>query len=288
MRTRRRRARRADPLTKPTRVRAICEELRRSLPDLIPRTERQLFSLLNAVRHIGRYSATETSKGRPAHWDRETLVKVAHQLEAILERETAGRVSVSSFVGLYLRVLHFPADVLSALERGGINLQEATLLARLTHVRLQTDSNSARATRHRVLKAHLDSGGSQNQLRARVREILGESALISSETLAVGMQKSDALLGVDPEDAGHLFFETMKDLFYAIRRFDPDDLDETDIAEFMLSADLLSNTIHSIEQRIKGRSQPRKQHEAFGQEPERGPHPVVDQDAEGRITYGFK
>ena len=38
------------------------------------------------------------------------------RLSAILERETGGRVSVSSFVGLYLRLLRFPADVLSALD----------------------------------------------------------------------------------------------------------------------------------------------------------------------------
>jgi hypothetical protein len=288
IRTIKRRLRRYDPLATPAGVRAVCEELRSRLPTIIPRTEKQLFSLLNAVKHTGRYSATETGKGRPPNWDRQTLMSVSHHLAAILERETGGRVSVSSFVGIYLRVLHFPADIVASIEKGQVNLQEATLLARLTHTRLQTDSNSARAIRRRVLKAHLDSGGSQNQLRMRVREILGESAIISSETLAVGMQRSDALLEVDPEDVRHLFFETMKDLFYAIRRFDPEELDETDIAEFMASADLLSNTIHGIEQRIKTRTQPRKQIQGFSPEPEQKQQPVVERDAEGRIIYRFK
>ena len=287
MRTMKRRARRADPLATPAGVKAVCEELRTCLGDVIPRTERQLFSLLHAVKHFGRYPATETGKGRPAKWDRQTLLKVSRHLAAILERETGGRVSISSFVGLYLRVLHFPADVMSSLERGQINLQEATLLARLTNTGLQTDSNAARAIRRRVLKSHLDSDGSQNQLRIRVREMLGETALISSETLAVGVQKSDALLEVDPEDARHLFFETMKDLFYAIRKFDPDELEDADLTEFMVAADLLSNAIHGIEQRIKGRKEPRKLIQGFASDPEKK-QPVVEEDAEGRVTYRFK
>jgi hypothetical protein len=288
MRTTRRRARKHDPLATAVGVRGVCDELRQRLPDIIPNQDKQLFSLLNAVRHVGRYSATETGKGRPANWERETLLQVSRHLSAILERETGGRVSVSSFVGLYLRLLHFPADVLSALERGEINLQEATLLARLTHGRLQTDSNSARAVRRRVIQAHLASDGSQNRLRIQVQELLGESAILSSETLAVGVQKADALLEVDPEDARHLFFEIMKDLFYAIRRFNPEDLDEADIEEFMASADLVSNTIHGIEQRIKKRSQPKKQLEAFGQEAEKAQKPLVEKDAQGRTIYRFK
>jgi hypothetical protein len=140
--------------------------------------------------------------------------------------------------------------VATALERGQINLQEATLLARLTHERLQSDARGARTIRQQVLKAHLEARGSQNQSRVRVREMLGESALITNETLAAGVRKADALLTVALEDVRHIFFETMKELFYALRSFNPDDLDEADIDEFMAAADLLSNTIHSIERRV--------------------------------------
>jgi hypothetical protein len=140
-----------------------------------------------------------------------------------------------------------------------------------------------------VIEAHLDSNGSQNQLRVRVREILGESGIVSGETLAVGIQKADSLLEVDPEDLRHLFFETMKELFYAMRKFNPEDLDEADIDEFMTSADLLSGAIHSIEQRIKSRSQTKKPLEGFSkeQESEKDQRPVVEKDAQGRITYRF-
>lgn len=248
--------------------------------------------MLNAVRHVNRYSAADTGKGRPAQWERDVLLKVSSHLSAILERETGGRVSISSFVGLYMRVLHFPVDVSSALGRGEVNLQEAMLLSRLNHKKLRTDSNTARSIRRRVIDAHLDSNGSQNQLRVRVREMLGESGIVSSETLAVGIVKADSLLEVDPEDLRHLFFETMKELFYALREFNPEDLDEADIDEIMTSADLLSGTIHSIKQRIKARTrtQTKKPIEGFfkEKEPEQDQRPIVETDAQGRITYRFK
>jgi hypothetical protein len=92
-----------------------------------------------------------------------------------------------------------------SLERGEINLQEAMLLSRINHKKLGTDSNSARAIRRRVIEAHLNANGSQNQLRGRVREILIESGIVSSETLAAGIEKADSVLGLDPEDLRHLF-----------------------------------------------------------------------------------
>jgi hypothetical protein len=137
------------------------------------------------------------------------------------------------------------------------------LLSRINHKKLGTDSNSARAIRRRVIEAHLNANGSQNQLRGRVREILGESGIVSSETLAAGIEKADSLLGLDPEDLRHLLFETVKGPFYAIRKFKPEDLENTDIDEFMTSADILSGTIYSIEQRIKSRNQTKKTLEGF-------------------------
>ena len=40
-------------------------------------------------------------------------------------------MSLSSFIGQYIQVLHFPADVTDALHDGSMNLQEAGLLSRL-------------------------------------------------------------------------------------------------------------------------------------------------------------
>ncbi len=117
-----------------------------------------------------------------------------------------------------------------------------------------------------------------------------DSGIVYSETLAVGIGKADSLLEVDPEDLRHLFFETMKELFYAIRKFNPEDLDEADIDEFMTSADLLSGTIHSIERRIKVRTQTKKPLEGLSKEkePEQDQRPIVERDAQGRIIYRFK
>jgi len=92
--------------------------------------------LFEAVRHIERQSATDTKRGRPARWARKQLLEIASHLRVILQRETSGRISLSSVIGQYLCILSFPTDVTAAFERGDINLQEAAQLARLTAARL--------------------------------------------------------------------------------------------------------------------------------------------------------
>src|SRR4051812_36262790 len=125
MRAHRRRARRTDYLATPAGVRLVFRSLREHCPALIPNSDQQLVKLLEAVRHIERRPATDTTRGRPPRWERETLLKVAGHLRAILERETQGRISLQSFTGQYLRLLRFPSDVQAALERGDLNLGEA-------------------------------------------------------------------------------------------------------------------------------------------------------------------
>jgi hypothetical protein len=108
-------------------------------------------------------------------------------------------------------------------------------------------------------------------------------------TDTVGKEKVDSMLEVDPEDLRHLFFETMKELFYALREINPEDLDEGDIDEIMIPADLLAGAIHSIKQRIKARTPEKKPIEVFLKEKEleQDQRPVVERDAQGRITYRF-
>lgn len=137
MRATRRRPRTLDPLASPDAVRALCDQLRERLTELIPKSEKELLHFLYAVRHIERRPATDTRRGRPGHWRREDLLKASSELRTILQRETSGRVSLSSFVGQYLQMLHFPSDVTDALASGEINLQEAASLARLTGERLK-------------------------------------------------------------------------------------------------------------------------------------------------------
>ena len=251
MKATRRRQRASDMLASPEAVRSICQLLRQRMPDIIPSSEKQLARFLFAVRHIERRPATDTKKGRPSRWPRERLVEAAGQLRGILERETQGRVSVSSFIAQYLPILQFPSDVIDALSSGHLNLQEAAQLARLTPERLQCGAAAARSQRQELLRSHLAIQGSQNRLRARVKEILGESdsQAVSSENMSDVVAHVDELLEIDPSDARHLFWEEMKRIFYAMREVKLEDLDEETMDEFMAAMDNVSNVLFRIDKR---------------------------------------
>lgn len=255
MKARRRRTRRPDPLATLDGVRSVFGALRECCPALIPNSEQKLVKLLEAVRHVERRPSTDTTRGRPAAWPRETLLTVASHLRAVLERETQGRISLQSFTGQYLRLLRFPADVQVALERGDLNLGEAVQLARLSAHRLGVSSQKATALRAEALRSHVMLKGTERTMRARVRELLGEVVEVSSEAMAQGVQKADDLLEVDPSDKRHLFYEEMKRLFYAMREIQPEDVDDESLEEFMNAADQLSNAIYAIELRRQKREQ---------------------------------
>jgi hypothetical protein len=249
MRATRRRLRTPDPLAVPEAIRAVCEELRTRMAGVIPNSERQIVRFLYAVRHIERRPATDTKRGRPSRWKREKLLEAAGQLRGILERETLSRVSVNSFIGQYLPILQFPADVSKALNEGAINLQEAAHLARLTAERLNCSAREARTRRDELLRQHLAVRGSQTRLHTRVKELLGEERQreISSESMSAVIMRVDELLEVDPTDARHMFWEEMKRLFFAMREVEPEDLDEAVMGEFLSAIDQVSNVLFKIE-----------------------------------------
>ena len=72
-----------------------------------------------------------------------------------------------------------------------LTLQESAQFVRLTASRLDCTLAQARSTRMEVLKTHLRMHGSQNTLRARVKDIVAT--------------KVDELLEIDPADHRHLF-----------------------------------------------------------------------------------
>ncbi len=261
MRATRRRSRTPDPLASPEAVRSICSQLRNRLPQLIPKSEKDLLRLLFAVRHVERRPATDTRRGRPGRWRREDLLKAAGELRGILQRETSGRVSLSSFVGQYLQVINFPADVTEALASADINLQEASSLARLTAEGLECSSQAASARRREILQSHLAVQGSQTRLRSRVKEALGETTEpdISSEGMAEVVARVDEMLEIDPTDTRHMFWEEMKRLFFAMREVEPDDLDDEIIGEFLSAMDGVSNVLYRIEKRRRERQQMHRQ-----------------------------
>lgn len=251
MRATRRRHRQLDPLASPGAVRSVCQRLRERIPDTIPASEKQLARFLFAVRHVERRPATDTKRGRPPRWPREKLTEAASVLRAFLERETGGRVSVNSFIGQYLPILEFPTDISDALSRGEINLHEAAQLARLTHGRLDCTPAAAKSARAEVLRAHLLAQGSQNSLRARVKEILGEVVTVSTDQMTSVVRQADELLEIDPSDKRHFFYEEMKRLFFAMKEIRPEDVDDQSLDEFLAAADQLSNAIHGIRQRSR-------------------------------------
>jgi hypothetical protein len=235
----RRRTRRPDPLGSAAAVEVVLERLRTSLPDLIPRSHKNLSSLLNSVRGLYMRQPSETRRGRPARYTREELLRVDSSLRDLLSRET--RISVRSFVGQYLPILDFPRDVREALERGDMNLFEAHQLARLTARKLGGTDAEARSLRKRLLAAHLLAQGSGTMLRQRVKEALGEMREpdpTETEVMAVG--KADELLEADPLDASHLFFEELRMISRALREIGPEEVTDEDLSEITPAVDQIT------------------------------------------------
>lgn len=248
MKATRRRNRRTDPLASSKGVNHVLEQLRSSLPDLIPRSRKNLSSLLYSVRGLYMRQPTETKRGRPPRYTREQLLRADSSLREILSRET--RISVRSFVGQYLPILDFPRDVREALERGDVNLFEAHQLARLTAKKLGGTDGEASSLRKRLLEAHLLAQGSGTLLRARVKEALGEMREPDpTETEVVAVGKADELLEADPLDATHLFFEELRMISRALREIGPGEVTDEDLAEIMPAVDQITLTLQKIARR---------------------------------------
>ena len=212
-------------------VRAIIDQLRAALPDIIPHRDRDLVKMLRAVRHIHRYPASDTKRGRPSKWKRENLLKVSARLTDILEREPSSHISLSSFVDHYLRLLEFPADVLQALSGGKINLFEAEQLARVTAERLGVTHAQARRTRADLLSAHIQARLSGERLRQRVTELLRASS--AEAGVRVDNYLDRDFEDFDPYDPTHLFWDQIKQLGFALRDIRREDVMDEEIDELL-------------------------------------------------------
>ena len=213
-----------------------------------------MVALLGAALHAEKYPATDTRRGRPPRWPREELLGVISALRTVLGRGTWGRKEARTFVGHYLPLLAFPADVLGALEGGEVTLFEAEQLARLSPKRLGASASSARSERSRLLRAHLESREPCGRLRARVSALLGrseagrapDSALpspeFSPEVLGRGgqLEAELAAAGTGPGggeaagevDPGHLFFDHLRMIAEALREVRPEDLTDEVVDKF--------------------------------------------------------
>lgn len=242
-----RRQRRADPLASVEAVRSVIEQLRSALPEIIPHRDKDLMKMLRAVRHVHRYAATDTRRGRPGRWQREELLKVGTQFTAILERETSSHISLSSFVDHYLRLLEFPAGVLEALSAGQINLFEAEQLARLTAERLNVGTAQAKRLRAELLSTHLQARLSGERLRQRVAELLRTSPNEAGEEAveAVHLDLDD----FDPYDPTHLFWDQIKQLGFALRDIRRADIADEEIDELLKACEPVLAILSRIQRR---------------------------------------
>jgi hypothetical protein len=242
-----RRPRIADPIASPAGVRRVLDSLREISPVPIPATDRKVFTLLNAVRHVGRYKATDKPSGRPAKFDREDLLALDRALRTALEKQGRPNLSVASFVGFYLPILRYPADVGEALAEGKINLLEAAQLARLTPEKLGVDAREARRVRQETLRLHTRLTGSQADLRRRV------TALIKpfKDDLEFADAAADEM--IEAGDGRHLFYEQLKQIHQVLKTFRPDELNDTDLDDILSQSDRLLGIIHRVQRKPVGR-----------------------------------
>jgi hypothetical protein len=247
MRATRRRKRTADPLASPDAVRDLMVALRSALPDLIPRRNKDLVRMLHAVRHVQRYPATDTKRGRPGRWGREDLLKVAARLEDLLDRETSSRLSLASFVDHYLRLLDFPTDIIEALTTGDINLFEASQLARLTPERLSITPSEAKRARTELLSSHLQTKASGSRLRLRINELLrgpaGEAVTPENNDLELDLED------FDPYDPTHLFWDQIKQLGFAFREIRREDVTDEEVEELLKVSEPVMSVVARIQRR---------------------------------------
>jgi hypothetical protein len=191
-------------------------------------------------------------------FERELLDQVRSQLKAILFREAGDRISIQTFIGHYLPILDWPEDVVRALERGDLSRLEAAQVARLTSYRLGVRLRDAAKIRGEIIGNHVRAKGSQTALREKVREALGELTVVSSEKMSEAVQQVDDLLRIDPEDRRHLFYEQMKDFFFALREIRPEEIDDAMIDLMTRRADELMEVVHSIHLKRKQQAEKEK------------------------------
>lgn len=233
-------------MASPEAVRAVMEKLRSTLPDTIPKREKDLVRMLRAVRHVNRYPATDTKRGRPGQWKREELLAVGAKLASILERETPSNISFSSFVDHYVRLLYFPTDVLEALAYGQINLFEAAQLARLSPEKMGVSPSQARRRRSDLLASHLLTKLSGESLRQRVAEVLQPKSDAGTPT-ATGVETD--LDDFDPYDPTHLFWDQLKQLGFALRGISREDVTDDEIDELLRASEPVLTILSRIQRR---------------------------------------
>jgi len=265
----RRRTRTPDPLASRAAIKNVIKQLRVTLPDTIPRSDKHLLSMLRAILYTERHPDIKTRRGRKSPWKDYELVKAASVLRGIIERGTK-RVSLRSFVEHYLLIPSFPEDVAQALESGEINLFEAEQLARLVPSRSGIPEERMKKRRRELLRTHLQLGESGARLKARVDALLyyyehpeaiflpaSETARHSPEILAAAEQLEAEIeaLHENPENltAGispdHFFYEYLQIITSMMREIRPDEISDAEMERVMTFSEQLIHQLNGIHKR---------------------------------------
>ncbi len=260
MRATRRRTRKSDQLASPDSVLAILNELSSRLSGLIPSNFNDLRRLLRAVRHLQRYPATDTRRGRPGQWRREDLLSASVCLSEILDRETSGRISVATFIDHYVQILDFPVDLQRPLIAQKINLFEAEQLCRISHRSLSIGEAEALRIRTELLSTHLKARLSGERLRLRINELLGRVPKENTPSVSIIGQRDDDLENapeIDAYDASHLFWDEIQRLSFAFRDLQREDVSESDIEEFLHVCEPVWTVLNRIQKKKERRTPPK-------------------------------
>jgi hypothetical protein len=260
LRATRRRTRRSDQLASADSVLAILDELRTRLPGFIPSNFNDLRRLLRAVRHLQRYPASDTRRGRPSRWRREDLLSASLCLSEILDRETSGRISVATFIDHYVQILDFPVDIQRPLTAQQINLFEAEQLCRISDRALSIGEAEALRLRTELLSTHLKARLSGERLRMRINELLGRVPKESTPPVSIIGQSHEDLENaaeIDVYDASHLFWDEIQRLNFAFRDLQREDVSESDIEEFLHVCEPVWTVLNRIQKKKEKQNPPK-------------------------------
>ncbi len=153
----------SDPLSKPSRLKALLAEVSEDL-----KVEKDgVVSLLHAA------SSFERNGRRSSRYPEALLQATVVKVRDILERESGSRVSLRTFVDNYLRVLSCPEDLQSMLENGEVTLFEALQLKRLSALSLSKEE--AVRMRRALIEECRQKGWIAHHLRAEVDALLKPS-----------------------------------------------------------------------------------------------------------------
>src|SRR5262249_971432 len=135
---------------------------------------------------------------------------------------------------------------------------EAAQVARITAGRLGAREREAAKIRAELIANHVRFGGSQTAMREKAREISGELTLVTSEKMSEAVDRVDDLLRIGPGDLCHLFYEQMKEFFFALRDIQPEEIDDQTLERLTGRADELMEVVHAI-RRKRRRAEKRAQ-----------------------------